>query len=242
MKIGITERGDGGLQINRVLQALENKEVDGAIIITKFPHLLLNKDIPSNTIIHCTITGHGGTYIEPGVEPCDYMLVAYKTLVEQYGADRVVLRVDPIIPTMNGLNVAMRILNKCLGRARISFMDLYSHVRQRFQVTAIYSQLLRAYGDKLQVHVPLEVRREYLDILLDTIDDKPNVSLEVCGEPGMSCVGCVSSIDLTAMGLKIPEKLKEAFIRPGCHCLAMKQELLSKKGQCAARCIYCYWK
>lgn len=235
MQIGITERGDGGLEIERVLKALTTKQVDGAIIITKFPHLLRDKQLPSNTVIHCTITGYGGTSLEPGVDHWRKNTIQYWYLVEQYGPERVVLRVDPIIPTQEGLQLALDVLQAQVSRVRFSFLDLYPHVCRRL-ASAEYAPIKKLYDN--QLHAPLHIRQACLQQIQEVVTD-----LQICGEPGIRCTGCVAHRDIKAMGLiGVPADLKQGHIRPGCNCLVAKTELLTNRHPCAAKCLYCYWK
>ena len=66
-KIGITERGDGGLDFS---WADKIKDLKACIVISKnindklIKHLLENK---SKIILHATITGYGGSILEPNV-------------------------------------------------------------------------------------------------------------------------------------------------------------------------------
>jgi len=52
----------------------------------------------------------------------------------------------------------------------------------------------------------------------------PNV--EVCGEPGISCTGCISKLDLDIFGLKYDGD-DRTNQRSVCECLAIKKELLT---------------
>jgi len=216
LRIGITERGDAGLDQSWIAKA---KEYDGVIAITKAPHLL--PELPGNVIVHCTITGLGGSKYEPGVAKPEVTLKAYERLVNKYGALRIVLRIDPIIPTTKGTDIAYSIWQHNVSRVRISFLDMYSHVVERG-----FPRLWEG------LHAPLETRIKIWEHL-----NRP----EVCGEPGMKCTGCVSELDMKVLGLT-------GVLSPGgrqrsaCACAAEKTEMLSRRGQCAHGCIYCYWK
>jgi hypothetical protein len=218
MKIGITERGDAGLDQSW-------KEFIGAkILITKAPQLL-NEDDLGTAIIHCTITGFGGTKLEPGVNTPTVTLDAYRRLVNNFGGERVVLRIDPIIPTEKGIRTALGIFKQAKGRVRISFLDLYPHVKERFQNAGFP---IPWEG----MHAPLDTRKSVAALFPDA---------EICGEPGLECTGCVSQRDLAALGITC--KLS-GFCgqRKDCKCSAEKHELLDNKRPCQNGCRYCYWK
>jgi hypothetical protein len=219
--IGITERGDAGLDHSWL------KHEGPKIVITKSPHLLpIDKMDPKTTIIHCTITGMGGTIIEPYVLPPEKTLPVYHELSKTF---HTVLRIDPIFP--NYLDFAFNAIFGLIpgGRVRISFLDAYSHVRDRFKASGLTKSI-----NWEGLHAPLQLRQEGLSKL-----KKYAPQIEVCGEPGMECTGCVSKKDVDFFGLASPNKL--ANIRHGCACLIEKTELLTNKKRCAHKCLYCYW-
>lgn len=229
LKIGVTERGDGGLD-----QSWREKleRVSGAIIITKAPHLLLMQGLPDQVMVHCTITGWGGTVVEPNVAPADKTIKAYQALVDRYGGERVVLRIDPIILTMNnqmeGLERAKSVFAERLGRVRISFLDIYPHVRARFAAASLTLNFVQDF------HYPLQLRKKAAESFPDA---------EVCAEPGFKCTGCVSERDLRAMGIEgqfNPDH--RGWQRQLCMCAAGKVELLNRREPCPNGCRYCYWK
>jgi DNA repair photolyase len=241
MKIGITERGDAAIHFEEWLPKLDT--VDGAILITKNPCVLLDKFQQQEfdfhkCIIHCTITGWGGTYMEPGVPPATEAINAYHALVDTFGPERIVLRVDPIIPHEKGMGLAEVIVQLAKGRTRVSFMDLYRHVNRRIQQAE--SKLARDlwFVYCRSIHTKITTRKK----MLAQLEELCEYTIEVCGEPGLACVGCISARDLRALGLEEPKKLVSSKQRKACSCLAMKTELLSHRGQCKHSCLYCYWK
>lgn len=238
-KVGITERGDAAIHFDQWASQLD--KVDGAILITKDPRVLLQK-LDSfdhkRCIIHCTITGLGGTVLEPGVPKSKEAILAYKELVGIKGPESVVLRVDPVIPGKRGTGIAADMLSHACGRVRVSFLDMYKHVYSRLKENhgELYEYLLWEY--RSAVHAPLKVRRASLKRL----DEATDHTLEICGEPGMQCTGCISQRDFTALGLALPQKISTSGQRKACACLSVKTELLKQRGQCKHRCLYCYWR
>lgn len=240
IKIGITERGDAGLDLSWIDKLNEGK-VDGVIAITKDPEKLISLKIPNKVIIHCTITGLGKDW-EPNVPNTKDALLAYHYLVDKYGGDRVVLRVDPIIPYVNpssydsDLKNAANVLRnrpEHIGRIRISFIDMYSHVRERYE-----KRFNKKFSAWEEIHSPLEMRQAALKAL--EMWSMRN-DFEICGEPDIECTGCVSDLDLKAMNIKTENLLLKGQ-RKYCNCLAVKTELLSNRHPCKHKCIYCYWK
>ena len=224
-KFGITEQGDAALD-----RSWENKagSFDGVVLITKAPHKLISKPLPGNAIVHCTITGFGGSVLEPGVSRPPETLDAYHQLVDAIGPERTVLRIDPIIPTEKGLLAAQKIFSEAHSRTRISFLDHYPSVRKRFKEAGLPD----LHPGENNLHYPRDVRRKAAKLFPDA---------EICGEPGLDCTGCISHFDYYALDIPIPADFGLKRQRAACNCLAQKTELLSKKGRCAHGCLYCYY-
>ena len=229
MRIGITERGDAALSTTEWMDALKTGKVDAAIIITKDPSKLLNIKLPNNVIVHCTITGLGKTYWERNAPFPEDAVETYNKLVSLYGGERIVLRIDPIIPYGYWKKQAFEIIKHREGRVRISFIDMYDHVRLRYK-----DETGSNFNWWLGIHCPLQDRLDILNEMKKTGD------IEVCGEPGISCTGCVSAKDMEIFGIHPSGELKGQ--REYCPCLSEKFELLSNRHPCANKCLYCYWK
>jgi len=238
-KVGITERGDAGLDLEWQSWVAAGNP---AILITKAPHKLANilRSMYSptvNVIVHATITGFGKTVLEPNVDTFQNELAGYWNLCSLLGEERVILRIDPIIPTEKGIEKALKVLQFANPeenqRVRISFFDNYNHVKERFR-NADLPEI------EYDFHAPLEKRKEVCVLLCNAT----KATVEVCGEPGFDCIGCISAKDCEILGIEPYNKFKPSmhFQRNGCACLAMKQELLSRKHPCAHGCLYCYWK
>ena len=232
----ITERGEISYQIKQTRSKLIKNMVpwDGLMIITKNidnPQLQeLIMDYKDNVILHSTTTGYGGTKIEPGVSPYPKVINALNSFINQgFPAEKVVLRVDPIVPTEEGLNIAFKVIDICpkdIKRIRISFMDGYDHVKNYFKLE--------------NFHAPLFIRKEMLNKIIERY---PNKEIEVCGEPGIEqSTGCISVKDYKILGYPEPKNLNTLNIRRGCMCLSSKKELLSLPKKCLNGCVYCYYR
>lgn len=230
VEVGITERGDAALDLSWI-KWVHSK--NPAILITKNPAKLLYELSCShplyknfNIIIHCTITGMGGTLLEPNVPKKEESLQAYKKLIKVYGPARVVLRIDPIIPNDSGAFLAKTVAEAKdpEGRLRISFIDQYPHVIQRLKVLGISLPWS-------SFHSPYELRKKVYEEL-----GRP----EICGEPDFKCTGCVSKLDCEI--LNVTPEIENKNQRNFCACLINKKELLTAKSPCAHGCLYCYWK
>lgn len=231
IKIGCTERGDAGLDLT---WADKMGEVDGAIVITKNPtpeFIDLVKEHKDKLIAHVTITGHGGTVYEPNIPAPGEIYPLFHEILDILGPRKTVLRIDPIIPTPAGTDTALGVFisqRMLEHRTRISILDYYLHVNQRF----------------LDARVPILPYRfhESYTKRENIISRFPNA--EICSEPGFSSNGCVSHIDLDALNIPYTaDDIKAKFPqRKHCTCIGNKVELLVKKAQCPYKCLYCYWR
>lgn len=253
MRIGITEQGDAGLDLSWYNKLIMQK-YDGAILITKnandkFIEFVLSlRTFFPNLILHIGCTGLGGTWIEPNVPDYQTQLNQLQKLLDKgFPEDHIVLRMDPIIPTTEGLQAADTVLKTFhnmhtdIKRIRISILDEYRHVKER----------LKAIG-KPPFYPGFSPT---IDMMADTailLSHYPKFQFETCAEPAfvhstrlpnVKEQGCISETDLKIFGLtpdpNMPTNMQN---RNGCHCLACKSELLNQKYRCPHQCIYCYWR
>ena len=176
--------------------------------------------------------------MEPGSPSFTDSMAMFDEAVRMLGKDRVVLRIDPIIPTPDGIVRAKTVHDfltgvKCTARPEHgtkSEDQLHGQLPAR-QGTV---QGGGASGGQpgYDFHAPLAERLKIAEYF---------VGAEICGEPGMKCTGCISELDLRILGIEATPAML-GVQRPNCKCLAGKRELLKHRGQCASRCLYCYWK
>lgn len=239
-RIGISEAGEIAFNLDAF-----DRLYDGNIIITK---RLTNKVIEKliehqdKVILHCTVTGMGGTRIEPLVPKAEETLDKLKQLIEGgFPLSHIVLRVDPIVPTKKGIETAMGVLRLFGGlgikRVRISFLDNYKHVRERFKEIGV-----ELYDGSF--HAPLGDRLKSLDAIKECAEEHGYESVEACGEPGIESISCLSQKDIDILGLTDKITLEgSAEQRKSCNCPANKTSLFKGKPErCLHKCLYCYWK
>ena len=250
-KIGITEAGDAGIDLSWVKKL---DSVDGAIVITKdindafIEAVLRNKD---KLIVHATCTGYGGTVLEPNVPRPQEQISAAMQLVENgFPKKKVVIRVDPIIPTEKGLDRALSVIEEAMdagfNRYRISVLDMYLHVRNRFRE----ANLPLPYGDKFSASGEQMAGVDKMLVEAVTYWTKhgkhsSDIRIESCAEPNLkipTAIGCISFYDLNLLGLSDPDYEVSGKQRSHCLCYAGKTELLRCKHPCAHECLYCYWR
>jgi len=224
-KIGVTERADP--TVNKDWKPWVEKGYP-AILITKMPRLLVTQEDltgKENIIIHCTITGLGGTRIESKIDSPEVSLLYYHLLCNLFGSKRVVLRIDPIIPGYTDPEVVKSFIKEAEGRIRISFLDLYPHVVKKL-LTAVPDIVFPS-----SFNYPLPVRKALWEYL-----GKP----EVCGESGLPSIPCISKLDCEVLEV-VPSTHRKGQ-RSVCNCLSNKFELCTYLPRCTYKCLYCYWK
>lgn len=241
-RIGVTESNE----IAYNLEAFDNL-YKGNIIITKrltnplIDKLVENKD---KIILHLTVTGFGHSRIEPFVPTVDNTIKKFKQLIEKgFPIEHIVLRIDPIVPTERGINTATNVLKIFGGfgikRVRISFLDNYKHVKERFKEKGI-EELYNG-----NFHAPLEDRLKGLEIIKNNALENGFESVEACGEPNIESIPCLSQKDIDILGLTDEIVLiGSAKQRKNCSCPSNKSELI-KNGfnkKCPNNCLYCYIK
>ena len=244
MKFGITERGDASIDYSWIEKL---KNMNGAILITKnVSDKFIESVLPfkDKVVLHATVTGYGHTKLEPHVPH-------YKKSIEQiaklikvgFPKEQIVLRIDPIIPTEKGIVLCDEVLRSGyyigLRRFRISVIDMYPHVRERFAKAG----LPNPYGeDNFSAS-----QMQFLQLdnwVSQMLIAYPGISIECCAEPALknpTKTGCISEKDLSLLGLKNVSE-SSGFQRKDCLCLSCKTELLTNKYRCLNGCLYCYWK
>lgn len=235
MKIGITERGDIVFD-NSWISKISN--MDAIILISKgIPsydsiHYIL--DNSHKIIYHATTTGYGGLPLEPNVlNYIDRLYELDKFCLLGFPRSQVVIRIDPIIPTLEGIVIAKRVIDLAnqygFTRFRYSIIDLYPHV------------IKRMIDNSIEVPNSNNYRIDILRSMIYQYKLK-GLRFESCAELDDNRVGCISNYDLSILGIK-KELSGSSNQRPNCLCPSCKTELLTKgKCPCPYGCIYCYWR
>lgn len=242
-RIGITETSDPAFH-----PEIFDNLCEANIIITKhitdkiIDKLIENKE---RCILHASVTGMGGTKIEPLVPTIEQSVNKMKKLIDKgFPVKQIVLRIDPIVPTEKGVNTAMKVIdafkNFGIERVRISFLDMYNHVKERFNcagITLPYDSF----------HADLTTRVAAHQKLMQYALSNNYKCVETCGEPGFTETPCISQKDVDILNLTDKIQLvgkKEQ--RTSCSCPVNKKELISyakrKEIKCGHSCLYCYMK
>lgn len=273
-KIATTETYDPTLCIDEWVN--RDKEFDFLLYITKVLNsriigILTEKSSPwawmnKPSVLHLTVTGWGGTDLEPNVcYPTDMFLNVQKLLEAGYPKERIVLRVDPIIPTWQGCAKFYYMVDMGLiwgiTRFRSSVMQLYKHSAERLKQTSEWEEIDSIYKGQFwpDVHIDLKgmTFTERIKSTMNTLRQTAlnecgisNISFESCASKilldcGFESLGCMSERDLILNGLNPKElNIPRGNQRAVCMCL-MKHQLIPggyKRGRCPHRCAYCYLK
>lgn len=237
--IGVTETGEIAFD----LDAFDHLHQANVIITKRLTDPLIRKLVErkDHIILHLTCTGWGGTKVEPLVPTAKKTRIQYEKLVKAgFPQKQVVLRIDPIILTDEGIEHVNEVLDlfedSGITRYRISYIDMYRYAKVRFNEAGIDLP-------HETFHAPLERRRELTDQFLQIAKDS-GFDLEICGEPGLPSTPCVSQKDIDILGLTDEIILHgSADQRDACGCPANKKQILTKRpGRCGNKCLYCYWK
>lgn len=251
MKIGITERGDPARDLSWTNTV---RNCDGAIIITKAITNALAKNLLQlnqegfPVMLHATCTGYGGTILEPHVPNYAAQLTSITHMIQHgFPQDHIVLRIDPIIPTSEGVDTATKVLDAAASmniipgcRVRISILDEYRHVKARLAAAGLPQNFPGQFTANLE-------QRQYLTDALKPYAKQFGIQFECCAEkyltdPIFVHQGCISHADLRTMGLPVENMSVNPQNRNGCLCLSCKHELLNNKHRCPHQCLYCYWQ
>ena len=124
-------------------------------------------------------------------------------------------------------------------RYRISLIDMYPHVRNRF----LWNRLILPYGN---CFYPSPVHTAMVDAWVRRMEKTYGIHMESCAESRLKeteHIGCVSEKDCRILGLDPMENMglyrKQ---RRDCMCMPGKTELLDNRHPCNHGCVYCYWK
>ena len=171
--------------------------------------------------------------MEPNAYTVNENYIAFTKLIEKgFPIEQIVLRVDPIIPTDHGLELAEQVLEKFslsgIKRLRYSFIDNFPRIKKQLA--------------QINMSLPWEsfnAPKQNMENFYNLQTKYPMFEYESCAEVNADQLGCISVKDFNIFGIN-PPKLTNANIRPGCLCCTLKTELLESNSICPIGCKYCY--
>lgn len=237
-QIGITENGEVAFN----LDIFDNLKRANIIITKRLTDNLIDKLIEhqDKCILHLTVTGMGGSKLEPFVPTLEETYDKFTLLIDKgFPIKQVVLRIDPIIPTPKGVQTALKVIklfinNFNIKRIRWSSLDMYKHVLERFK-----DENIKPPYETFNANI---VKINGLYSILQGICYVNDIDLEACGEEGYH-TPCISQKDLDILQINDIKLIGSAEQRKTCGCPSNKTELIKGKPQrCPNKCLYCFWK
>lgn len=237
-QIGITENGEVAFN----LDIFDNLKRANIIITKRLTDNLIDKLIEhqDKCILHLTVTGMGGSKLEPFVPTLEETYEKFSQLIDKgFPIQQVVLRIDPIIPTPKGVQTALKVIklfinNFNIKRIRWSSLDMYKHVLERFK-----EENIKPPYETFNANI---VKINGLYSILQGICYVNDIDLEACGEEGYH-TPCISQKDLDILQINDIKLIGSAEQRKTCGCPSNKTELIKGKPQrCPNKCLYCFWK
>lgn len=192
--------------------------------------------------VNITISGWGSSWLEPGAPDPETMIHYFNDLTEKIDLNRIRLRIDPGIPTEEGIIRATRVLTNIskLPKVLTSLIQCYSWQKNIFNKLGIDLEFYSVkFGNALFPEKVLADR--WYECLLQVRPDAKEL-ISFCGMPyevdGAIHTGCVDEDLLKAIGVTEFKKLLPGKQRPGCKCIIKKKQACF--GKCEHKCQYCY--
>lgn len=248
--IGITQAGDAGVDLSWVERL---RDVDAAVVITRhitpdfYDAVLANKD---KLIVHAVLSGFGKSVLEPNVPSVYEEFNAIHALIHAgFPQEKVVIRVDPIIPTEKGLRSALDVLEWCMDtgfrRFRIHVLTMQPEVIRRFLDAGLplpYGS--KRYADREQRQMVDAMLEEAMAYWTNQGHRASELRIESCAEPYLNVpiqCGCISEYDFDLLGLNKEFSDSAGSWKKSCMCYSGRTELLPKCQRCKHKCLYCEW-
>lgn len=189
-----------------------------------------------------TITGLGGTGLEPGVPPCERIFEMLPKVIEAIkDPRRIGIRYDPLIDVaISGeriTNIDKGLFEKIakisaklkIPIIRTSYITLYPKIIRRF----------KKYGIKVFNHKKEEIEHFILNSMMP-IAAKYSIEVKTCVFPLLTKGGCIDGHLLTSLH---PKKgkcslSKDRSQRTVCQCTSSID--IGKWHSCPHGCLYCY--
>jgi len=193
-------------------------------------------------VIMVTITGLGGTCMEPGVPSFTEVLDTLPGVIQWVGKpERVSIRYDPLLDadTAAGRLTNMeaqrfRMVARAAGSLgihciRVSYITSYPKVIRRFG----------RFGIRLREHPLNEVIALIKDQLMP-IAHQYGIEVRTCTVPSLTIGGCIDGADLARLhpGQEPCSIAKDTSQRPTCQCTRSLD--IGRWFRCGHGCLYCY--
>lgn len=187
-----------------------------------------------------TISGWGNTWLEPNVPDVIDMINYFNQLTKVIDINRLRLRIDPGVPTKEGINKAITVIKniEVLPKVITSIIQYYTQQYDIFKQLGIDLEFYRIQSGRA-VFPKKEIAVRWLQCLREA---RPEADISFCGMPytieGSNHTGCIDDDMLTTIGVKNYLRINPGKQRPGCKCVISKRQACI--GDCNHGCRYCY--
>jgi DNA repair photolyase len=232
------------------IEEIGTEDIHTLVVWTKNPrNLLWNRRLnnclrkPDQIYVLLTITGLGGTPLEPSAPNTEEVFSQLPELIDFIGSSqRLAIRYDPLIDVIHkgkthlsniDMNLFSRVVKEAsslgIKRVIVSYVTLYKKVLERLKRNEF------------------EIVDHDMDEIADFIKDKMmpmveqlGMELSTCVQPHLTTKGCIDGYILTSLHPKQEpcSRAKDRTQRKTCHCT--KSYDIGQWFSCYHNCLYCY--
>ncbi len=194
--------------------------------------------------LHLTVTGLGGTPIEPLVPPWESVLAGLPGLYALPGLQPagVCLRYDPLISLIDGSGGRSGNLDEGLFGAVAGAAAAAGVTTVRTSVVTAYPRVVRRLSDAgFSLHPEMEGEgRRFIAEVMEPVCRKLGLALLTCVNPDRGNPGCINGELLRELHHRHEpcSMAKDRSQRAACHCTRSLD--IGKYFTCSHGCLYCY--
>ncbi|MBD3234326.1 MAG: DUF1848 family protein [candidate division Zixibacteria bacterium] len=233
------------------LSKLEPEDIHTIVLWTKNPLNILTNDQLNrelgrfdNIYLLLTLTGLGGSILEPNVPNLDDMFKMLPALVERLKtAEHIAIRYDPLIHIINPektyevSNITEKTAIEILENMRSNRISRFiTSIAQDYKKAELR---LKKHGLRFHDHYKQEAE-EFIRDGLSKMTWERNILLSCCVSPNLTNRGCIDSQILKSIHpLQLPaSRSKDRSQREYCNCI--KSYDIGQWYSCPHGCLYCY--
>ena len=197
----------------------------------------------SQVYVLLTVTGLGGTALEPQAPTKDEVFRQLPAIIDYLGSPkRLAIRYDPLIDVIYQnktriSNIDVELFEDVLNRAHVLGIErvIVSHVTVYGKV----KKRLEQNGFRIMEH-PIEEIVDFIKNAMMSRVEKLGMELSTCVLPNLAIKGCIDGATLSQLH---PQKelcslAKDSSQREDCHCT--KSIDIGQWFACYHNCLYCY--